>query len=431
MKNEMSDRRAIGLLALIISATLLLSGCTLAADAKTSGRTEATTPFSDEITGKLDAALAGAMTQAGASGAIVGVWAPWAGTWTTATGTTMTAGNDKLTTDMRFRIGTNTTAMTCTVLMKLVDEKRVKLSDPVSKYLPRLPGIDDITLGQLCQNTSGLADYTGQLGPQFVNNPTRDWPALEVASAGMAAARTGKPGTAFATSNTGIVLLGMALEAATHQSWDTLYHTYVFDPLGLNSTSFPTADEFAISGSHPHGYATSLGQGGQLVCEAVLDETQLSNSMAGVAGGVVSSLSDLKVWAQALAEGDLLSKKSKEAQWATIPVGTTTPGWSTYGLGAAQLGPLRGSSGSIPGFMTAAYSDPTSGLTIVVMLNNSTAGASFASNLALQFASIVAAAPAVGSATAPALELPWSEADAALALQSTPVCPPVEAAPAG
>ncbi|WP_345065907.1 serine hydrolase domain-containing protein [Leifsonia kafniensis] len=427
----MSDRRAIGLLAVVISATLLLSGCTLAADAKTSERAEATTPFSSEITGQLEAALTGAMTQAGASGAIVGVWAPWAGAWTAAPGTTTLTGHEKLSTDMRFRIGTNTTAMTCTVLLKLVEEKRVALSDPVSKYLERVPGIDDITLGQLCQNTSGLADYTGQLGAQFVNNPTRDWPPLEVASAGMAAARTAKPGGGFTPSNTGIVLLGMALEVATHQDWDTLFQKYIFEPLNLTSTSFPGPNELSIPGSHPHGYAASLGQGGQLVCESVLDETQLSNSMAGVAGGVVSTVSDLKVWAQALAEGQLLSKKTTDAQWATIPAGANTVSWNTYGLGASQLGPLRGSDGSIPGFLSATYADPVSGLTIVVMLNNSTAGASFAKNLALQLASIAAAAPAVGSATAPTITLPWSEADTVQALASTPACPPVEAAPAG
>jgi D-alanyl-D-alanine carboxypeptidase len=164
----------------------------------------------------------------------------------------------------------------------------------------------------------------------------------------------------------------------------------------------------------------------------VLDDTQLSNSMAGVAGGVVSTVSDLKVWAQALAEGQLLSKKSAKAQWATIPGGANAVEWSSYGLGASQLGPLRGRDGSIPGFLSATYSDPASGLTIVVMLNNSTAGASFATNVALQFASIVAAVPAVGSATAPKLELPWTGEQAVQSMQAAPVCPPpVAAAPAG
>ena len=424
------DRRAVGLLAVIVSATLLLSGCTPAAGAKTPGRTEATTPFSAEITGRLDAALAEAMTHTGASGAIVGVWAPWAGSWTASPGTTTMAGPEKLSTDMRFRIGTHTTAMTCTVLLKLVDEKRVTLADPVSTYLPRIPGIGDITLGQLCQNTSGLADYTDRLGSQFVNNPTRVWPPLEVASAGMAAARSAKPGAAFTPSNTGIVLLGMALEALTHQSWATLYQKYIFHPLNLTLTSYPDPTQQSIPGSHPHGYATSVGPGGQLICEAVLDETQLSNSMAGVAGGVVSSLTDLKVWAQALADGQLLSQKSAQSQWATIPAGAHAQPWQSYGLGAHQLGPLRGSEGSIPGFLTASYADPVSGLTVVVMLNNSTAGASVATNLALRFASIVAAAPAVGPAAAPKIELPWSEADAAQAVQAATACAPV-AAPTG
>jgi D-alanyl-D-alanine carboxypeptidase len=431
MNYRTSERRAIGLLAVVLGATLLLSGCTPAADAKTSGHPESSAPFAADISGQLDAALTEAMTHAGASGAIVGVWAPWAGAWTTAAGTTTAGGHDKLSTDMHFRIGTNTTAMTCTVLLKLVDEKQVALADPVSKYLQRVPGIDGITLGQLCQNTSGIADYSGQLESQFVNNPTREWPPLEVASAGMAVPRSAAPGAAFSRSNTGIVLLGMALEVATNQNWSSLYQKYIFGPLDLTSTSFPDATNLSMPAPHPHGYATSVSQGGQLVCDSVLDETQLSNSMWGVAGGVVSTLSDLKVWTQALVAGELLSKKSTDAQWATVPIGANAPGWKTYGLGAGQLGPLRGTDGTIPGFVSSTYADPASGLTIIVMLNNSTVGASFATNLALRFASIVATAPAVKSSTAPTLELPWSESDAAQAMQSTPVCPPAEAVPAG
>ncbi|GAB3123202.1 serine hydrolase domain-containing protein [Glaciibacter psychrotolerans] len=421
MSKHENDRRRFGLLALVVGASLLLAGCTPPAGDAPASHNEPGTPFSAEATAELDAALAAAMTLAGASGAEVGVWAPWAGEWTSLAGTTTAGGSRPLKADMTFRIGTNTTAMTCTVLLKLVDEKRVALTDPVSKYLTRMPDIDGITLGQLCQGTSGLPDYYGSLHGQFVNNPQRQWPPLEVISAGMGAGTPVAPGSAWASSTTGIVLLGMALQAATNTDWPTLYQKYIFEPLNLTGTSFPAPDDLVIPGSHPNGYAAAMAAG-QPVCETKLDETSLSNSMFGVAGGVISTIGDMKVWTQALAEGSLLSKKSAKAQWATVP-SPNGPEWKTNGLGTTQVGPLRGSYGSIPGFITAGLSDPSSGLTIVVMLNDSTAGANFAYSLALQLASIAAVQPAVKGQKAPELAVPWSAEDAVAAMQAAGVCP--------
>lgn len=418
------------MLAITLGASLVLSACTTSADAETGGRAQVEAPFSAGITDRLDAALAEAITLSGASGAIAGVWAPWSGEWVVSPGTTTTDGSTPLTTDMRFRIGTNTTSMTCTVLLKLVDAGRVKLEDRVSTYLTRSRGAEDTTLGQLCQNTSGLADYYSRLAPHFLNNPTREWSPLEVVSSGLAATSAGTPGGDWAPSNTGIVLLGMALQAATNQDWPSLYRQYIFDPLGMTDTSFPGPNELAIPGSHPQGYATALDQVGQLVCETVRDETELSNSMSGVAGGVVSTLADMKTWARALAEGSLLSDESTDAQWATVPQGAQSPLWQRYGLGGEQLGPLRGQAGVIPGFISATLADPSSGLTVVVMLNNSSAGAGFAQTVARRLASIASKAPSAAGAAAPLIELPWSEEQAVAALQAGAVCQP-PAQPAG
>jgi D-alanyl-D-alanine carboxypeptidase len=432
MNKRISAKRVAGILGLLGAAALILSGCTTTADARTDGRPQVETPFSAAISGRLDTALAEAMALSGSSGAIAGVWAPWAGKWVVAPGTTMIGRSTPLSVDMHFRIAASTRGMTCTVLLKLVDEKRVQLSDPVSMYLKRIPGLDGITLGQLCQSTSGLADYRPELMRQFVNNPVRQWPPLEVVSTGLAAARVSSPGGAWADSDTGFVLLGMALQAATNQDWASLYDHYIVQPLGLKGTSFPNADNTAIPGAHPHGYAAALNLAGQPVCDAVRDETDLSNSMSWVAGGMVSTIGDLKTWTQALAEGALVSANSSKAQWATVPLGPNSSSWESYGLGAQQIGPLRGHSGAIPGYLTAAYSEAASGLTIVVMLNNSTAGALFVQDLAQRLAAIVSKEPAVATEKAPLLELPWSEDQMAQAMKSAAVCqPPAAPAPAG
>ncbi len=419
--------RAVAL-TITLGACLLLSACTDPAGARTADRVQVRTPLAAVVTHRLDAALADAVKLSGASGAIAGVWAPWAGEWNVSRGTTTLGGSTPVTTDMRFRIGTNTTAMTCTVLLRLVDAGRVKLDDLAAAYLARSAGLDGITLGQLCRNTSGLADDTRMLAPEFVSNPTREWPRMEIISSGLAATRATHPGGAWAPSKTGIMLLGKALQAATGQDWPSLYRQYIFGPLGMDDTSLPASNELKIPGPHPHGYAAAIDSAGHPVCTIVRDDTQLSNSMSWVAGGAVSTLADLKTWAQALVAGSLLSAASTEAQWVTVPQGAASPLWRRYGLGAQQLGSLRGQAGAIPGFLSATLSDPTSGLTVVVMLNNSTAGEGFALTVARRLATIAAKSPSAGAAATPRIELPWSEAQTVASMKAGAVCQPPQKA---
>ncbi|MFC6356227.1 serine hydrolase domain-containing protein [Luethyella okanaganae] len=420
--------RRIASFALVVVAMLGVSACTMRSAAAPGPPPQADVPLPPEVSDRLDATLAEAMELAGASGAIAGVWAPWAGEWVVSPGTTTLDGSAPLSPDMRFRIASNTKSMTCTVLLRLADEGVVALSDLVSKHLPRLAGLDGITLGHLCQNTSGLADYFAQLGAQFVNNPEREWSPMELLSNGLASPRIAAPGKAWSYSNTGFAGLGMALQAATGKDWKSLYKQYIFDPLDMSDTSFPDPTDMDMPGAHPHGYAAAVNPDGTRDCSRILDETQLSNSMGWVAGGAVSTIEDLKIWVQSLATGSLLSEESAKAQWSTVGLGGDAPSWQRYGLGALQLGPLRGHDGEIPGFISTMLSDPESGLTVVVMLNNSTAGDEFAQTVALQLASIASKAPAVSGRTAPVIELPWSVEQTNAALKAAAVCQP---APAG
>lgn len=430
-------------MATLLAAVLVLqlTGCGGARMLPPVGPDQATGSLPPDTVAALDAALEEGRALAGASGAIAGVWAPWSGHWSASPGsrgTTLDAatghpvGGGTLTTDMRFRIGSLTSSMTCTVLLELVDEKLVGLDDPVSKYLTRLPGIDGITLRQLCQNTSGLGQP--RLDPQFVNNPTRDWPPLELVSGGLGAARLGPPGRVWSRSDAGVQLLGMALQAATGRDWASLYDSYVFEPLGMQATSYPDEGDLDLAGAHPRGWAATIGADGRPDCSRPQDVTRLSNSMSGVAGGVVSTLDDLKTWSQALASGRLLSADSAEQQWKTVSE-AGAPDWRRYGLGAEQVGPMRGGGGAIPGYLSATLTDPGSGLTVVVALNDSTAGSGLALALAQRLAATAVQAPASSGKTAPHLTLPWSADDAAAAMRANAGCPAgsaiVAAVPAG
>ena len=89
---------------------------------------------------------------------------------------------------------------------------------------------------------------------------------------------------------------------------------------------------------------------------------------------------------------------------------------------AEQFGPLLGQSGEIPGFISAAMSDPASGLTVVVAFNNSTSGRGFAEAVARRLAAVAGAASASGEMPAPRLDLPWTEDQAAAEIQAAAVC---------
>lgn len=373
-----------------------------------------------EVEKRLDSALTEAMTKAGASAGIAGVWAPWAGSWTAATGTTALKGGTPVTTAMTFRAGQLTMPMSCTVLLSLVDDGKVKLDDPVTEWLPGLVGVTGVTLRELCQNTSGIGDYAGQLRTQFLTNPTRSWPPLELASDGIATARTGNPGEKYTPSQTNGILLGMALQNATGTSWQQLYKERIFDRLGMDATVLPDATVLTPPGPHPVGYAALPDATGKTVCEPMHDLTRLSPTVGWTSGGVVSTLDDLRTFSQALASGSLVSERSADAQAQGVPAGAS---WQRYGLGMQLLGPLRGASGAIPGYLSAMYTDPASGLTIVVALNNSTAGAGFAQALAERLASIVSKVPADTKGAKVVSALPWSEQQAVDTMTKAAACP--------
>jgi D-alanyl-D-alanine carboxypeptidase len=415
-------RRLLAALSLALTAGLL-AGCGADGNAAITALGDQDSPDLPSATTKqLDDALQNALKQSGATGAIAGVWAPWSGSWKQADGTVSSAkGAAQMDIDDAFRIGSITKPMTCTVLLDLVADGRVKLDDEVSKYLPRMVGLNGLTLGSLCQNTSGVADYWGMLSPQIVTNPSRPWDSVELINSALGSARVGSPGEKWSYSNGGYVLLGLALQLATGDSWQQLYTKYITSPLGLEDTSLPTGTK--LPSPSPRGYAPAQDVvTGAVQCQTMLDDTALSPSAMQTAGGLVSNLDDTASMIHAVAAGDYLPSTLTKQQQTGIIMSTGMPSWATYGIGVEKMGPLVGHASEVPGFTTAAYSDPGSGLTVVVMFNTSANGANFARVAALQLASIASkAAPSSGKKT-PNIGLPWTADQMAQVLPYTRGC---------
>lgn len=357
---------------------------------------------------QLQGAMTAAMTATGSSGAIVGVWAPWSGSWVTGLGTQSPGGGESVTAEMTFRAADVTRAMTCDVLFQVAAAGTVGLDDVVTDYVSGFPELSSITLRQLCDSTSGLGSYAPQLQSQWFVNPDRRWNPSELAGYGLGQGLAPDPGSAYRDSDAGYLLLGLALERATGESMGDLIADRVATPLDLEATSLPGADAAPPSTDGPvlDGYWSTADAAGVWNCAEPVEFTTMSSSVGFSDSGAVTDIRDLGRYAQALATGALVPDSAARFD-APLAV-ADQPTWFTARGGAYQAGSLIGQFGSVPGYITAAFADPTTGLSVAVVLNNSGATPVIGAWLAGELASIASKAPAAADGTAPAAGLPWT-----------------------
>ena len=402
MRTQPRARRAVfaATAALVVALTVAGCGVDRHVDIDVPSQSDASLP--DATIEQLQAAVTGAMAATGSSGAIVGVWAPWSGSWVAGLGTTGGEG-DAVAADMPFRAGRMTRAMTCDVLYSAAAQGKLSLNDSVTEWVSSTPALSDVTLKNLCDSTSGLGSFAPRLAGQFAQNPTRTWSPRELASYGIGGTRSAvAPGTEYRDSDAGYVLLGLALERALGMPAAQYLDEHVVDPLDLTVTGMPTG----LPDSALPGHILPKVDGA-FDCAAPIDMTALSLTSAYTDGGAVTSIEDLGRYAQALATGALDGGSDARFEDAKA-TGKDAPSWLTTTGGAVQAGSLIGQYGAVPGYVTAAFADPSTGLTVAVVLNNSAAGGSVGGYLAWELAAIASKAPAAAGQTAPEAGLPWT-----------------------
>lgn len=409
MRARPRRHRAVAVISGALALVLALAGCAEDAHVQIDAPTQVEAALPDATVQQLQAAVTAAMTATGSSGAIVGVWAPWSGTWVAGLGTQTPGGSDPVPVDASFRAAAVTRAMTCDALFRVAAEGTLGLDDSVTDWVAGVPDLSTVTLRQLCDSTSGLGSYTSVLQGQWLGNPTRVWNPRELASFGLGQPRSAEPGATWRESDAGYILLGLALERATGKSAAQVLEDYVFDPLDLDATALPggTAAKPSTTDVALEGYYSLRDANGAVNCAAPLDITMLSASTGFTDSGVVTDIADLGRYAQALAAGALLPSDADRLATARAPF-DGAPSWYTTGGGVYRAGSLVGQYGAVPGYMTAAFADPASGMTVAVVLNNSAAGAGVIAALAWQLAAIVSKAPAAAGEVAPAAGLPWT-----------------------
>lgn len=324
----------------------------------------ATADPTDSLAARLDTAISAKLAEMGIPGAVVGVSIPGEIDYLTAVGTSEVATGAPTTVDDRSRIGSVTKTFTGTAVLQLVDQGRISLSDPISRYVDGVPSGDAITLDLLGRMRSGLFDYTDDetfLPRLFAEAPTGPdafaFTPRQLLDVAFAHPLTFAPGSQYQYSNTNTVLLAQVVETVTGMPLGDYFAQHFFGPLGLSATSYP-ANGF-MPEPFMHGY-TSAPDGG------VVDATFWNPSWADAAGKIVSNLGDLKVWAAALGNGSLLSPQTQVQRLQTAEV---IPGVG-YGFAIFNVHGWIGHNGDIPGYATVLVYLPERHATLVVLTNS-------------------------------------------------------------
>jgi D-alanyl-D-alanine carboxypeptidase len=227
-----------------------------------------------------------------------------------------------------FRIGNTTEAFETTLLMQLVDRGKIRLDDKVSKWYPRLPLADKITVAMLASSTSGYADYVKveSFLDAFHANVLGYWTPDKLIKVGTSQPRLFPPGTNWSFSDTNFVLLGQILRKVGEMPVSEQIRRRILIPLKLRNTRMTTTA--AVPSPVLHGYTNERGPWE--------DATFWNPSWATYTGNMTSRLPDLRTWARAVGTGSLLSKRSHARQIAPKTVGLARfTKKFFYGLGVA------------------------------------------------------------------------------------------------
>ncbi|MGF3056363.1 serine hydrolase domain-containing protein [Microbacterium sp. YY-01] len=425
-----SQMRRTGVMVATVALAMTVGGCAASPSVDYTPIPQAEGDLPAALQEQLESAVTTAMAASGASGAIVGVWAPWSGSWVAGLGTQGVDSDEPVTPEQTFRVGTVTRLMTCDLLYSMADRGVVKLSDSVTTYVSGVADMSTVTLLDLCNGTAGVTSSAPTLRNNWLINPTREWGARELASYGLQK-KTGARG-AYADSDAGYHLLGAALERAGDDTASRLLKKYVFDPLRLKETSLPgprAAEPSETDALRGYYLQPSEDDPSKLDCAAPVDITVSSSSIGFTDSGAVSTITDLGRYMQAEAAQALRTQEKPPRFGAPLPAYNGAPSWYQATGGAYVVGSMIGQHGWAPGYITAAYADPETGFTVAVVLNSSSAGANTIAALAWQLAALASKAPAVEGFTAPEFGLPFTAETYGEQIVNSALCeiPPADA----
>ena len=258
-----------------------------------------------------------------------------------------------------FEIGSITKQFTAAAVLALIEDGKLALDEPLSRFVPDYTNAKDVTLRQLLTMTSGIPDYTDVPGfDKSTQSPTT--PSAIVATV-KSQPLDFAPGTQWEYSNTNYVLLGIVIEKVTGVSYAQFLEDRILRPSVMIATAYGNA-----AASSPQ-LATGYAFDGQRIKPDVPWNLDWGYST----GGLVSNVLDLAVWDTGLLSAKAITLGSLREMWmpVTLRDGSKVP----YGFGWS-IGTLDGhriieDNGGLPGYNGTNATFPNDNFDVVVLAN--------------------------------------------------------------
>jgi len=264
--------------------------------------------------------------------------------------------------DTKFNLGSMNKMFTAVAIAQLVERGVLSFEDPVSKWIPgALSGDagDKVRIKHLLSHTSGLGSYftdEWDAASRARYRSVDDWMPLAKNET-----LQFEPGTRWAYSNTGMLVAGKVIEAASKQTYFDYVRDHIYKPAGMTNT-----DAYELDYVTPNlavGYEREMTPNGPRWHNNIF----MHVIKGGPAGGGYSTVEDLLRFDVALRAGKLVGPEF--VKLLTTPKPDLSSPQYGYGFGIFAGGKIVGHSGGFPGISSNLDMYLTSGYTTVVLSN--------------------------------------------------------------
>jgi CubicO group peptidase (beta-lactamase class C family) len=261
--------------------------------------------------------------------------------------------------DTIFQSGSVGKQFTATGVMMLVEEGKIKLDDPITKYLKGAPETwNQVTIRELLSHTAGFTDYPKNFDFR------KDYTEAELLKIveGLPLAFT--PGTKWSYANLGYLTLGVLIHQVTGEFYGDFLQQRIFQPLGMTTTRI--ISEADIIPNRSAGYRLVKGE--------LKNEEWVSPTLNTTADGALYfSILDLAKWDAALYTEKLLKRSSLDEMWTVTKLKNGQPNPDHYGFGwdieTKDGHRVIGHGGAWQGFKSHISRYVDDKLTVVVLAN--------------------------------------------------------------
>ena len=258
-----------------------------------------------------------------------------------------------------FQSGSMGKQFTAMAVMMLMEQGKLSLDDPLTKFLPDAPASwKAVKVKNLLSHTGGFTDYPKNFDMR------RDYTEDQLLKIVEGIPLAFSPGSKWSYSNLGYLTLGILIHRVSGQFYGDLLHDRVFVPLGMNSTRIISEED--IVPNRAAGYRLVKGE--------LKNQEWVSPRVNTTAdGSLYFSILDLAKWDEALREGKFVSSASYKLMWTPFVLNDGKPNRDGYGFGWF-IGNTNGHrviehAGAWQGFNTNISRYVDDGLTVVMLTN--------------------------------------------------------------